>query len=232
MVEQAAIQPSDGGSNPTPSLHFIEISKRKATELIIEHHYLHRKCPISWCWGIEDSEGNILGVLTIGKPCSWSAACGVVGEKYTDFKNRAARSHDVFELNRLWVSETLPKNSESKFIAWCLKKAKKINPHIILISYADGKKGHVGYVYQATNWIYAGVSVSFQDINFPGYSDYRSVPIEKRGLKVKNRRAWASNPDVVRTTRSPKHRYVWFSDVQDRPLLAWKTAPYPKKAAA
>src|SRR2546427_8474102 len=85
-----------GGSTPSRSLHFMPIEKRKAMALIIEHHYLHRKCPISWAWGIEVG-GKILGVMTVGKPCSWSATCGVVGEKYADMKNPAARSKNVYE---------------------------------------------------------------------------------------------------------------------------------------
>jgi hypothetical protein len=190
-----------------PPLHFLEIEKRKATELIIQHHYLHCKCPISFCWGIK-VEGKILGVLVVGKPCSWSATCGVVGEKYADMNNPAARANDVYELNRLWVHDFLPRNTESQFIAWCLKQLKRLHPNIILISYADGKFGHVGYVYQATNWIYAGTSVAFTD-----------------------KRAWAKNPDAVRITRSPKHRYVWFSNPADQILLAWPILPYPKRAA-
>lgn len=230
MAEQSPFRVKEGGSIPTPPLHFIPIEKHKAIEMVIEHHYLHRKCPISFCWGIE-VEGKILGVLSIGKPCSWSATCGVIGEKYADMSNPAARSRDVFELNRLWVHDSLPRNTESQFIGWCLNQVKKAHPGVILISYADGKMGHIGYVYQATNWIYAGTSAAFTDITLSGYSDYRSVPMEKRGVKTGNKRAWASNPDAIRTTRSPKHRYVWFSLLADRARLAWPQQPYPKQAA-
>jgi hypothetical protein len=235
-AEREINQSPDGGSIPAPPLHFLAIAKRKATELIIEHHYLHRKCPISWSWGIE-SHGRILGVMTVGKPCSWSATCGVVGEKYADMKSPESRSKDVYELNRLWVSDSLPNNTESQFVGWCLRRLRKIHPNLILISYADGSRKnadglpHVGYVYQATNWIYAGTSAAFRDITLPGYSDYRSVPMEKRGTKIGNKRAWATNPDAIRTTRSPKHRYVWFSNPMDRGLLAWPQQQYPKRAA-
>jgi len=199
--------------------------------LVIEHHYLHRKCPISFCWGIA-VEGKILGVLTVGKPCSWSATCGVVGEKYADMGDPAARSKDVFELNRLWAHDCLPRCTESRFVGWCLRWLRKFHPNIILISYADGSRtnpdglSHVGFVYQATRWIYAGTSAAFTDITLKGYSDYRSVPMDKRGAKVGNKRAWATNPDAIRTTRTPKHRYVWFSNPADQKLLAWTKQPY------
>ena len=175
--------------------------------------------------------------MTVGKLCSWSATCGVVGEKYVDMKKPFARSKDVFELNRLWVDDRLPRNTESQFVGWCLKKLKHLHTNIILISYADGSRkskngvAHVGFVYQATNWIYAGTSAAFKDISFPGCGDCRSVPMEKYGEKVGNKRTWATDPRAIRTPRSPKHRYVWFSNPDDRKLLAWKAAPYPKVAA-
>jgi hypothetical protein len=224
----------DGGSIPAPPHHFLAIEKRKATELIIEHHYLHRKCPISWCWGIE-AGGKILGVMTVGKPCSWSATCGVVGEKYAAMKNPEARSKDVYELNRLWVSDLLPRNTESQFVGWCLRQLRVIQPNVILISYADSSRKnpngipHIGTVYQATKWIYTGTSSAFTDITFAGYSNSRNMPLEKRGARVGNKGARLSDPTAIRTTRSPKHRYVWFANSEDKRLLAWLEKPYPTR---
>ena len=161
-------------------MRFISIEKSKATELVVRNHYLHRSPPISWAWGIIVSD-EIKGILTVGRPVTWSACSSVVGEKHSEYLNPCARSHDVYELNRLWVDDALPKNTESQFIAWCLRELKKVNSRIILISYADGSQGHVGYVYQATNWLYLGKSAEFDDICPVGFSDYRSVREEIRG---------------------------------------------------
>lgn len=230
MEEQVA-PPSDGVSIPAPPLHFKEITKQVATRLVIEHHYLHRKCPISWAWGIEVG-GKLLGVLTIGKPCSWSATCGLVGESLKQMKeDPGARSKDVYELNRLWLHDCLPRNSESQFIGWVLRALKKLKPSIILLSYADGAFGHVGIVYKATGWTYTGMSAAFKDITLPGFTDYRSVPMEQRGEKVGNKRAWARDPNAVRKERSIKNRYVWFANPKDKGLLRWPIAPYPKAPA-
>lgn len=171
----------DGGSIPTPSLHFIEISPRDATELVIEHHYAHRQAPITWAWGIEVA-GRIQGVLTIGKPCTWSTKVGIVGETEPDLENPKARCHDVFELNRLWAHDDLPRNTESRFIGWCLRQVRALHPNIILVSYADGDQGHIGGVYKATNWLYLGVSIKFKDIIPEGMTcNYRSVAEDIRG---------------------------------------------------
>jgi hypothetical protein len=212
-------------------LRFQEIEKNVAKQEVITNHYLHRPCPISWTWGafVDD---KLKGVLTIGKPPSWSTMCGLVGESYKDFKNNPdSRAKDVYELNRLWVDDCLPRNTESRFIGWCLRSLRQLRPNVILVSYADSKMGHVGYVYQATNWIYTGTSAPFKDIHPEGYGDYRSVPNSVRGEKVNGKRGWALDPNVPRIERSIKHRYVWFASTRDKELLSWPQLPYPKREA-
>jgi hypothetical protein len=171
-----------GGSKPSSPLQFTPIDSDSATALVIEHHYKHSRCPISWSWGIKNEKREVLGVLTIGKMQSWTVRASLVGEDAATSKlDPKARSNDVYELNRLWLHDSLPRNSESQFLGWCLRQLKKEYPKIILVSYADGGKEHVGYVYQATNWIYTSQSMPFNDICVEGYTDYRSVPQEVRG---------------------------------------------------
>jgi hypothetical protein len=176
---------------------FAKIDKRLARLAVIEKHYLHRPCPISWAWGIV-VEGRLKGVLTVGRPCSRTVCEGVCGKE---------RSADVYELNRLWLDEGLPCNSESQFIGWCLRELGKTHRNVILVSYADTKPsegaadGHVGYVYQATNWIYTGTSTPFAD---------------------------KAHGQVIE--RSTKHRYVYFANNADKKLLQWETLPYPKRS--
>jgi hypothetical protein len=176
---------------------FARIDERLARLAVIEKHYLHRPCPISWSWGIIVEE-KLKGVLTVGRPCSRTVCEGVCGP------NRAA---DVFELNRLWLHESLPCNSESQFIGWCLRELRKINRRAILVSYADTKpsegapEGHLGIIYQSTNWVFTGMSAPFAD-------------------KVRG--------EIIE--RSSKHRYVFFLNAADKKLLQWETLPYPKRS--
>ncbi|MGA2235606.1 MAG: hypothetical protein ABSG23_09040 [Terriglobales bacterium] len=176
---------------------FARIDERLARLAIIEKHYLHRPCPISWAWGIIVEE-KLKGVLTIGRPCSRTVCEGVCGKE---------RSADVYELNRLWLDEGLPCNSESRFIGWCLRELRKINRRAILVSYADTKpsegapKGHLGIIYQSTNWVYTGTSTPFAD--------------RAHGQMIE---------------RSTKHRYVFFLNATDKKLLQWQVRPYPKRS--
>jgi hypothetical protein len=210
------------GAIPTTPLHFlmrfVKLSSEEALHLIKKNHYLHRACPISHSWGIRLSDSDFFtdneafGCLTIGKLCSWSTCCGLVGEKKDHLDKPAARNHDVYELNRLWLSDSLPAHTESRFIGWCLRELKKTRPNIILVSYADTAHDHVGVVYQATNWIYTGLSVPFNDL-----ASYEL-----------NHPAQYKRSDHT-GERSRKHRYVWFANPADRPLLKWNVQPYPKK---
>src|SRR6266566_7131925 len=159
--EQAVVQ--HGEQSKSDDYSFRAISKAQAKALLVEHHYKHRPCPISWAYGIE-SEGKVVGVLTVGKPASWSATFGLVGEKYAKPIPENSRSRDVFELNRLWLHDSLPHCMESRFIGWCLRQLKREHPNVILLSYAEQSVGYVGTVYQATNWIYTGESARFTDI--------------------------------------------------------------------
>jgi hypothetical protein len=58
----------------------------------------------------------------------------------------------VIELNRLWVADDMGRNTES----WFLARALSLLPARIVLSYADTTEGHMGYVYRAANFYYAG----------------------------------------------------------------------------
>src|SRR5208337_2424806 len=108
----------------------------------------------------------------------------LVGEKYEQFHDPTSRTKDVYELNRLWVDDSMPRNTESQFIGWVLRFLRKQYPSLILLSCADSVQKHVGYVYQATNWLYVGPTTAFTDIVVSGFGDYRSVPQNLRGGRV------------------------------------------------
>ncbi len=258
MVERP-VQLGNGGSTPTSSLHFVPIPKALATELVVKNHYLHRKPIISswetvrWkprrvrdhrgrikvvvgdkkskkalCWGIE-RDGQIVGVCTFGAPM-WSVSAGVSGGAYWDVKLGYGRWYDCLELTRLWVDDSVTEHCiESKFVAWCLREIKKINPNAFIVSYADSAAGHRGVIYQALGFIYCGLSVPWTDKTVAG-KDHRSVSKKMQGDKIGNRRTWAG-VSAVRKTRSRKHRYVKFLNPKDVGILAWKREPNPRTAA-
>lgn len=63
---------------------------------------------------------------------------------------------EYLELTRLWCHDNMPKNTESKLISGSLKMLPK--QYKLILSFADPSKGHLGIIYQATNWLYCGMS--------------------------------------------------------------------------
>ena len=131
------------------------IGYQLATETVIREHYLHRKAPISFAFGMFDQYETLVGVVTYGVPASSTLLRGVCGDE---------EAKNVYELNRLWVDESVPRNGESFLIANTIK----LLDREIVISYADTAQEHVGIVYQASNWIYTGLSAKFKDPKIKG----------------------------------------------------------------
>lgn len=78
----------------------------------------------------------------------------------TAWKKYGTCEADVLELRRLVCDQRCPRNTESWFIARCLRWLRKNTLVKTVVSYADPYHGHVGFVYQASNWAYVGQTPS------------------------------------------------------------------------
>lgn len=173
---------------------------------LLNKHYAKRLCSISYSFGLFDIENNLIGILTIGKPASNQLCIGVCGKENSEF---------VYELNRLCVNDGLRKNVLSYFVSNSLKMIKE---SMILVSYADTKMNHNGYIYQATNWIYTGKTKERTDIG---------------NDEGKHSRHYDKNIDYKsnRKIRSSKHRYVYFigkKSIDFKKQLMYNVENYPK----
>jgi len=197
------------------SLKVVPVDAKTAADLVISNHYLHRRPPISSAFGIINEETKVVGVVTFGVPASRQLQIG------------ACRSNPdlVIELNRLWVDDALPKNVES----WFVSKALKSLPARVVVSYADTTFGHLGYVYRAMSWNYAGWTD--MDRKTPRY-DY--IPIKKGSHTRESSRSGYSE----KIRRKPKIRY-WtttgtpaerrtLTKLCTWPQLSWIDLPPPR----
>jgi len=202
VAELPLFQGEDGGAIPTSALQlkFRSITSQTMNDVVVKNHYAHRAVPSSWSFGCFN-DGELMGVISFGKPASPHLCRGICGEE------NAGR---VYELNRLWLDDKCPKNSESRFISWSIRELSKIRPHLILVSYADTGANHNGAIYAATNWIYTGLS------------DKRSSGDKVVGNK--HSRHSSTLEDAVIVPRTRKHRFVYFCNPADRCLLKWETA--------
>lgn len=199
-----------------------KIKREDTKHFIMEKHYAHRMPSISYAFGLYDGD-ELIGVCTYGKPASYTLCNGVCGKEYSKY---------VWELNRL-VLKYNRKNEASFFIS---KTLKMIPSPAIIVSFADTEQKHRGTIYQAANFIYAGVS--------PRQKYYR--------LKTSNeiggyrRRARMSKEKIISEYgidfvqeyfSSNKHRYIYFVGTKNdkrtmKKMLKYEIKPFPAVGGA
>lgn len=123
----------------------LSIKKELTYEWLLKKHYAKRLPSISYSFGLYNC--NILvGVCTFGMPPSSTLSESIAGAKYKSL---------VLELNRLVSNDDLDKNALSYFVSNAISQLPK--PKII-VSFSDNNMFHNGYIYQATNFIFTGLS--------------------------------------------------------------------------
>jgi len=199
----------------------LEVHRIKSFEVnpwLLEKHYAKRIPSISHAFGLY--EGNVLiGVVTFGTPPSWTLCAGLCGKKYQG---------NVLELNRLCLERN--EKNEASFL---VGRAMKMLPSkSIIVSFADTEQGHVGYVYQATNFVYTGLSSKFLDPKVKGL-EHQHHATYANGLTNKQVEDKYGKENVYYEQRARKHRYVFFTGTKRekkelRDSLKYKTLPFPK----
>jgi hypothetical protein len=201
------------------------IAPELAMPLILNVHYARRSPSISYAFGLYKN-GEVVGIVTYGTPPSSTLRNGLIG------KEMAGR---VLELNRLCLMNNEP-NVASNLVG---KSLKMLPRPTAIVSFADTAHGHFGYVYQATNFIYCGLSANRTDWKIRGEEHLHGQTISDRFRGVKNR-AQAMRDEYgdrfYLLLRSRKHRYVYFngSKKERKEMLAALKYPilsYPKPEA-
>ena len=143
-----------------------------------------------------------MAVCTFGKPATNSLCVGVCGKEY---------SESVYELNRLCRVDEWGEPL-SQFVGSCLRRLRSAN--WIIVSYSDTAMNHHGYIYQACNFLYTGLTKERTDQFAPGGAHSRHAKEQDQGQ--------------YRTVRSAKHRYIYFCTYDKKRKKKWLEAlQYP-----
>lgn len=197
------------------------ITYQEAMDIVIANHYLHRRAPCSKAYGLIDKDNIIKGVVVYGVPPSSTLLKGICGD---DEKS------NVYELTRLWIDDTVPKNGESYLIGNTIKLLDKE----IIVSFSEIKQGHRGVVYQASNFIYCGLSSKFKDPKVKGL-EHQHHATYAHGLTNKQVEEKFGIENVYYVDRPRKHRYIYFNATSKKrkneliSKLRYKVQPYPKE---
>ena len=128
-----------------------EITKDEALAMIQRYHYSNTLPKINRYFLGFYIGGVLVGVITLG-----------LGTRPLHTIKRIFPSlgtGDYLEIGRMCMTEDMPRNSESQMLSQCVKWLKKNHKEVqVLFTWADGMLGKAGYVYQASNFIYAGYS--------------------------------------------------------------------------
>jgi hypothetical protein len=195
--------------------------------MVETYHYAHRAPSISYAVGMYVDD--ILAGCTTFNTVFNNIASAICGSEYAG---------GVMELARLFIHDWAGYNSESWLIGESFNWLQKDRLDVcVLLSYADTAQGHIGVIYQATNWLYTGISpaATGREYLINGKVKTRRDFRRKHGSNeiMSFKEIEAIFPDVQRVESSPKHRYVYFlgNRRQRRKLrkaLKWPVLPYPK----
>jgi len=113
---------------------------------------------------------------------------------------------------------------------------KMIPKPMVIVSYADTSQNHHGFIYQATNFLYTGLSAKFKDYYVRGMEHLHGASIFDLSRGKENRVEWLKEKfgdKLYMKERPRKHRYFFFvADKRDKKqmmkLMPYDVQPYPK----
>ena len=125
------------------------------------------------------------------------------------------------------------KNHNKNEASYLVGQSIKLLPKpLIIVSYADTEQNHEGVVYQATNFIYTGLSDKHMEWRMYGSKIHSKNVCKNYTLQYRR-----DNPDKFYTIDRPrKHRYIYFhADKKYKkkvllPSLRYKIKDYTKKS--
>ena len=128
--------------------HVRVVDRDVANAIIIANHYSGRIYGASTLHlGVYITE-DLVGILQYGFAMNPASAGSVV---------TGTLMSEYLELNRMWLADAAPRNSESRALAFSIRLIRRLRPAVKWIqSFADERCGLFGTVYQAAGFTYHG----------------------------------------------------------------------------
>jgi hypothetical protein len=198
-----------------------DCDRARLRALIANNHYSGTCSAITVGYGIWH-KGSLAGGIV------FSTGAGRFANTYC----RVCAPIEVVELTRLWLADDMPGNSESRVIGIALRALKKGRGRFrAVLSYADEFSGHVGTIYQATNWYYMGatttnnrIQIGDKIVHHRGLTNRYGVRSIEKLRQVMGR----TDIDYVRS-EACKHAYVYPLEPEAEAYCKANCKPYPKR---
>lgn len=207
----------------TEAFHVREIARDLANDMVVLNHYSRRFVPSSRIHLGVVLDGSLVGALQFGvamNPASHAsimAGCGL---------------YEYLELNRMWLDEIAPRNSESRALSFAIKFIRRKEPRIKFIqSFADERCGLSGRVYQAANFLFCGMHIGrFWELDGEFY--HNSLMTDTTRMNSPRARTLLANKARAIPHDLKQYRYIYLMQPRYRRDLLLKVKPYPKDFAA
>jgi hypothetical protein len=222
-----------------------EVDRRTAQPLILKFEWLRSMGCTEYQFGLYFGE-FLAGVVCFGRTAGTRTTLSVCGKDY---------AHRVKVLNRGACVHWAHPHSASFLISKACRMMAEKGFHIF-VAYSDAEAGEIGTVYQASNWLYCGMtkhaSSMFVWPGKPSEGEFKDGAVRDErcihhAIRIRTaegayrtkcsrreRRRQLVDEGFVFFRSSPKHRYVHFAGDRDtvavlRAALRWETGTYPKR---
>lgn len=129
-----------GYEAPDKEIAITECDKAEADKIIVPHHYSHKVTQNTCISLLVHYKKKVHGAMQIGY--------GIRPQIKGDYK-----PEDVREFDRMYLTDEMPKYSETICLSLLHHYLRKAHPEIkVLISYADTSAGNKGTIYKAANY--------------------------------------------------------------------------------
>jgi hypothetical protein len=195
-----------------------EIQRNKANEIIVKNHYSKKFYTASYIHLGVFLSNELVGVLQFGYAMNPASCSSVVKDTKID---------EYLELNRMWLDDKAPRNSESKSISYCIRYIKSKYPKIKWIqSFADERCGGYGIVYQASNFEYYGEHNSiFWTLDNEVF--HNSLMTRNPNLS-KSASYLQANKEKATSEELRQFRYIFWIKNKYKKNILLKEKPFPK----
>lgn len=196
------------------------LDRKLANALIAANHYSHSYSRTSNLHLGVWVAGELLGVLQYGYAMNPASGGSVVA---------GTGMNEYRELNRMWLDDRAPRNSESKALAYSIRLIRRLAPSVKWIqSFADERCGLLGTVYQAAGFTFHGQHRgTFYELDGDWY---HNILMTARGKRAEHPRA---RHLLLNRDRAVRHvfrqfRYLRFLQPRFAKACRYPVRPFPK----
>lgn len=192
----------------------IDWATHEAAKYACENWHYSKCLPPSKSVKIGAWENNrFIGVVVFG-----------VGATNSLLKPYNLEQNEGCELVRLAL--TKHETPVSRIMSIAIRFLKKANPGLrLIVSFADPEEGHIGSIYQATNWLYCGRT---EDCKYPVVNGVVTHPRQMSRLV---KRDGLKRNSVNYVLKRGKYRYLMPLDKKMSEQIKKISEPYPKRAS-